>query len=173
MIIALAYQFHILHLTREEWEGSSHISYNLVDHLLIFLALVDRTLLLSNYLGNSFPQTEQLPKPELPSHSSLVLPPPWNWRYYLGCWSLLLTAHFREITLSIDHSSNPVGTSFWASWRHSPAGGCVDRWTSGHSIGRRQTQSLVGNPSRRLSNVFIISIFPKSTHFDRIRLNWI
>ena len=39
---------------REEWEGSSHISYNPVDHLLIFthfLALVDRTLLLSNYLA--------------------------------------------------------------------------------------------------------------------------
>ena len=27
-----------------------------------FLASVDQTLLLSNYLGNSFPQTEQLPK---------------------------------------------------------------------------------------------------------------
>ena len=39
--------------------------------LLIFLALVDQTLLLSNYLSNSFSQTEQLPKPELPSHSSL------------------------------------------------------------------------------------------------------
>ena len=31
--------------------------------LLNFLALVDRNLLLSDYLGNSFPQTEQLPKP--------------------------------------------------------------------------------------------------------------
>ena len=39
--------------------------------LLIFLAMIDRTLLLSNYLGNSFPQTEQPPKSELPSHSSL------------------------------------------------------------------------------------------------------
>ena len=60
---------------REEWEGSSHISYNPVDHLLIFthffLAMIDRTLLLSNYLGNSFLQTEQPPKSEFPSHSSL------------------------------------------------------------------------------------------------------
>ena len=31
------------------------------------------SVLLPNYLGNSFPQTEQLPKPELPSHSSLIL----------------------------------------------------------------------------------------------------
>ena len=41
-----------------------------------FLAVIDRTLLLSNYLGDSFPQTEQTeqpPKSELPSHPSLGL----------------------------------------------------------------------------------------------------
>ena len=37
-----------------------------------FLAMIDRTLLLSNYLGNSFLQTEQPPKSEFPSHSSLT-----------------------------------------------------------------------------------------------------
>ena len=51
---------------REEWEGSSHISYNPVDHLLIFTHFFgcdrpDSTLVLSNYLGDSFPQTEQPP----------------------------------------------------------------------------------------------------------------
>ena len=35
--------------------------------------MIDRTLLLSNYLGNSFLQTEQPPKSEFPSHSSLPL----------------------------------------------------------------------------------------------------
>ena len=40
--------------------------------LLILLAMIDRTLLLSNYLGNSFLQTEQPPKSEFPSHSSLI-----------------------------------------------------------------------------------------------------
>ena len=33
--------------------------------LLIFLAAIDQTLPLSNYLGDSFPQTEQPPKSEL------------------------------------------------------------------------------------------------------------
>ena len=36
--------------------------------------MIDRTLLLSNYLGNSFLQTEQPPKSEFPSHSSLAQP---------------------------------------------------------------------------------------------------
>ena len=35
--------------------------------------MINQTILLSNYLGDSFPQTEQLPKSELPSHSSLIL----------------------------------------------------------------------------------------------------
>ena len=35
--------------------------------------MIDRTLLLSNYLGNSFLQTEQPPKSEFPSHYSLVV----------------------------------------------------------------------------------------------------
>ena len=34
--------------------------------------MVDRSLLLSNYLDNSFLQTEQPPKSEFPSHSSLA-----------------------------------------------------------------------------------------------------
>ena len=55
---------------REEWEVT--IRSTIYSFLLIFLAMIDRTLLLSNYLGNSFLQTEQPPKSEFPSHSSLV-----------------------------------------------------------------------------------------------------
>ena len=35
------------------------------------MSMIDRGLILSNYLGNSFLQTEQPPKSEFPSHSSL------------------------------------------------------------------------------------------------------
>ena len=37
---------------REEWEVT--IRSTIYSFLLIFLAMIDRTLLLSNYLGNSF-----------------------------------------------------------------------------------------------------------------------
>ena len=75
------------------------IQSTIYSFLLIFLALADQTLLLPNYLGNSFPQTEQLPKPELPSQSSLGWP---------------LTRVLRLVS-----SWRP---SSWTRWRGSPRG---------------------------------------------------
>ena len=62
---------YICVLPREEWEGSSHIIRSTIySFLLIFLALINRTLLLSYYLGDSFPK---LSNPQIANRSFLPI----------------------------------------------------------------------------------------------------